>query len=204
MVVFEQGVPKKNLYRHFNIRSVRGPDDFASMEEVLTRRFGRWQAAQEAVQVPGKKLDQAFSILPDLLLVDGGKGQLSRAVTVLERFGLMGKVPTASLAKQQEEIFLPGRPVSVLLPRQSQGLYLVQRVRDEAHRFAITSHRKRRDKAGIASRLDIVPGIGPARRKALLTHFGSIQEIQQASLEELQRVPGITEKVAASIKEYLE
>jgi excinuclease ABC subunit C len=141
MVVFEQGVPKKQHYRHFKIRSVEGPDDFASMEEVLTRRFNRWQAAKEVSEAPGKKPDQAFTLLPDLLLVDGGKGQLGRAVAVLERFGLLGIIPVAGLAKQNEELFIPGRATSILLARHSQGLYLIQRVRDEAHRFAITSHR---------------------------------------------------------------
>jgi excinuclease ABC subunit C len=116
------------------------------------RRFNRWQLAQEAEPTPGKKPDPAFSLLPDLLLVDGGKGQLARAVAVLDRYGLSERVPVASLAKQQEEIFVPRRPTSILLPRTSQGLYLVQRIRDEAHRFAITAHRKQRDKAGIASR----------------------------------------------------
>ncbi len=138
MVVFEQGVPSKKLYRRFNIRSVVGPDDFASMEEVLMRRFRRWQGAQEAHAL-GEKPDPAFALLPDLLIVDGGKGQLSRAVTVLEHFDLLGKVPVAGLAKQEEELFLPGRSESLLLPRHSQALYLVQRVRDEAHRFAITA-----------------------------------------------------------------
>jgi excinuclease ABC subunit C len=204
MVVFELGVPKKAYYRHFNIRTVSGPDDFASMEEVLTRRFNRWKLTQEAAETPGKKPDPSFSLLPDLLLIDGGKGQLGRAVTVLERFELQGKVPVASLAKQQEELFVPDRPVSILLPRHSEGLYLVQRVRDEAHRFAITSHRKRRDKTGIASRLDAIPGIGPARRKALLSHFGSIQKIQEASLEDLQIVRGITVQLAEEIKSHLE
>jgi excinuclease ABC subunit C len=204
MVVFERGVPKKSLYRRFNIRTVTGPDDFASMEEVLKRRFNRWQAAEDASLAPGKKPDQAFALLPDLLLVDGGKGQLGRAVDVLEHFGLMGKVPVASLAKQNEELFVPERAASILLPRQSQGLYLVQRIRDEAHRFAITSHRNRRTKEGLASRLDVVPGIGPARRKQLLSHFGSIEDIQQASLEELMTLPGVTEKIAQSIKDYLE
>ncbi len=204
MVVFEQGVPKKKHYRHFNIRSVTGPDDFASMEEVLTRRFNRWQAAEEAALAPGKQPDQAFSLLPDLLLVDGGKGQLGRAVAVLERNGLLDKVPVASLAKQNEELFAPGHPESILLPRHSQGLYLVQRIRDEAHRFAITSHRKLRTKEGLASRLDAVPGIGPARRKQLLSHFGSIHDIQEASMEELMAVPGITEKSAQAIKAHLE
>ncbi len=203
MVVFEQGVPKKGHYRRFNIRSVVGPDDFASMEEALNRRFNRWQAAQELAEAPGKKPDAAFSLLPDLLLVDGGKGQLSRAVAVLERFGLLGKVPVAGLAKQNEELFLPARPASVMLPRHSQGLYLVQRVRDEAHRFAITSHRNLRTKQGLASRLETIPGIGPARRKQLLSHFGSIEDIQDASIEELVAIPGITPKLAEGIKANL-
>jgi len=204
MVVFEQGIPKKNLYRRFNIRTVSGPDDFASMEEVLTRRFNRWKVALETAQEPGKKPDQAFSRLPDLLIVDGGKGQLGRAVTVLERFDLLGKVPVAGLAKQQEELFTPGRESSILLPRQSQSLYLIQRVRDEAHRFAITSHRNLRTKTGIASRLDKVPGIGPARRKALLTRFGSIEDIRNASVEELSAVPGINQALAQNLKEQLD
>jgi excinuclease ABC subunit C len=204
MVVFEQGTPSKKFYRRFNIRSVIGPDDFASMEEVLTRRFNRWQAAQEISDTPGKKPDPAFAILPDLLLIDGGKGQLSRAITVLDKFNLSDSVPVAALAKQHEEIFMPGNSVSIFLPRHSQGLYLVQRIRDEAHRFAITSHRKRRDKAGIASRLDIIPGIGPNRRKALLNHFGSIDNIRAATLEELQAVPGINANIAYTIKAHLE
>jgi excinuclease ABC subunit C len=204
MVVFEQGVPKKKLYRHFNIRSVNGPDDFASMEEVLRRRFSRWQSTSESTIAPGKKPDQAFSLLPDLLIVDGGKGQLSRAVTVLEKYGLINKVPLAALAKQREELFLPGRERPVLLPSQSQGLYLVQRVRDEAHRFAITSHRKLRTKKGMASRLDVIPGVGPARRVALLNHFGSVDDIQDADIEELSAVPGINKTLAQTIKEHLE
>ena len=204
MVVFEQGTPSKKLYRRFNIRSVTGPDDFASMEEVLQRRFNRWLSAKETQDVPGKKPDPAFALLPDLLLVDGGKGQLSRAVEVLDRFGLSDQVPVASLAKQHEEIFLPGRPYPVMLPRHSQGLYMVQRVRDEAHRFAITSHRNRRDKAGVASRLDSIPGVGPTRRKLLLNHFGSLKNIEAASIEELQAVPGIPRAVAEAIKAHLE
>lgn len=204
MVVFEQGVPRKNHYRHFNIRSVIGPDDFASMEEVLTRRFKRWRASQEIAKSPGKKPDQAFALLPDLLLVDGGKGQLSRAVTILERFGLGKKIPVAALAKQNEEIFVPQQSHPILLARQSQGLYLVQRVRDEAHRFAITSHRKQRTRVGLVSRLDSIPGIGPSRRKKLLKHFGSIQKIQEASIDELANIPGITTKIANSIKNHME
>ncbi len=204
MVVFEQGVPKKNLYRRFNIRSVIGPDDFASMEETLTRRFSRWIASQEAGQAPGSKPDPSFAFLPDLVIIDGGKGQLGRAVRVLERLDLSKKVPVVSLAKQQEEIFVPGQAQSIYLPRHSQALYLVQRIRDEAHRFAITSHRSRRDKAGVASRLDAVPGIGPSRRKALLEKFGSISGIQEASLEQLTTVKGVNHQLAQVIKEHLE
>lgn len=203
MVVFEQGTPAKNLYRHFNIKTVSGPDDFASMEEVLTRRFKRWQSAQEQHKV-GEKIDPSFSVLPDLLMVDGGKGQLGRAVGVLEQFGLSEVVPVVGLAKQQEELFRPEVGGSLTLPRHSQGLYLIQRIRDEAHRFAITAHRKARGKIGVASRLDAIPGIGPQRRKALLTHFGSIDAIREASLEDLMAVPGITEEVALAVQAGLE
>jgi len=203
MVVFEQGVPKKNLYRQFNIHSVEGADDFASMEEVLTRRFNRWKSAQETGETPGKKPDLAFSILPDLLIVDGGKGQLNRAINVMEKFELNDIFQIAGLAKQNEELFLPGKIESLNLPRQSQSLYLLQRIRDEAHRFAITNHRKLRTKKGLASQLDAIPGIGPARRKMLIDHFGSVQDIQQASIEELSATPGITLKLAQTIKATL-
>jgi excinuclease ABC subunit C len=203
MVVFEQGVPKKGHYRRFNIRTVVGPDDFASMEEALRRRFNRWQSAQEVGETPGKKPDRSFASLPDLLIVDGGKGQLSRAVRVLKDFGLMEQVPVVGLAKREEEIFLPGKARSVLLPRKSEGLYLVQRVRDEAHRFAITAHRKRRSKLGLASQLDAIPGIGPARRKALLGHFGSIDAIRNASIEELSTVSKMNAHLAETVKANL-
>jgi len=203
MVVFEQGVPKKSLYRRFNIQTVEGPDDFASMEEVLTRRLRRWKSAQEN-RSPGAKLDPSFAHLPDLLIVDGGKGQLGRAVIVLEKFDLLDKVPVVGLAKQQEEFFVPGRRDSIMLPRHSQGLYLVQRIRDEAHRFAITAHRNRRSKAGLASRLDRVTGIGPSKRKALLTRFGSIDGILNASIEELTSIKGITPDLALALQAQLE
>ncbi len=203
MVVFEQGVPAKRLYRRFNIQSVEGPNDFESMEEVLTRRFKRWRAAQEERNTVGAKVDESFAFLPDLLIVDGGKGQLGRAVAVLERFDLLGRVPVAGLAKQQEELFLPGHSDSLMLPRNSQGLYLLQRIRDEAHRFAITAHRNRRAKAGLASTLDAVPGIGPVKRRRLLAHFGSIEAIKQASLEELVAIQGITQADAEMLKEQL-
>ena len=203
MVVFEQGTPSRKHYRHFNIKTVKGPDDFSSMEEVLTRRFKRWQAAQEKQQV-GVKPDPSFAMLPDLLIVDGGKGQLGRAVNVLKSFDLSGSVPVVGLAKQQEELFVPNKEHSVILPGHSQGLYLLQRVRDEAHRFAITAHRKARGKIGTASRLDAIPGIGPRRRRALLEKFGDIEGIRQASLEELVAVPGINEEIARSLQAGLD
>jgi excinuclease ABC subunit C len=203
MVVFERGVPAKGLYRRFNIQSVEGPDDFASMEEVLTRRFRRWRAAQDEKDTVGAKVDESFAFLPDLLIVDGGKGQLSRAVVVLEQYNLLGRVPVAGLAKQQEELFLPWRSESLLLPRHSQGLYLLQRIRDEAHRFAITAHRNRRTKQGLASTLDAVPGIGPVKRRRLLAHFGSIEAIKQASVEDLIAIEGITRADAETLKNQL-
>jgi excinuclease UvrABC nuclease subunit len=140
----------------------------------------------------GKKPDPAFAVLPDLLLVDGGKGQLSRAVAVLEAYNLLDRSRSAGLAKSEEELFVPGQHESIYLERHSQGLYLVQRIRDEAHRFAITAHRKRRSKQGLASRLDVIPGIGPARRKALLNAFGSIDGIKDASAEKIAEIKGIT------------
>ncbi|HMM98440.1 MAG TPA: excinuclease ABC subunit UvrC, partial [Anaerolineales bacterium] len=202
MIVFEQGVPAKGQYRKFNIdsTSIGAPDDFASMEEMLTRRFRRWQSAEEAASGPGSKVDASFSRLPDLVIVDGGKGQLGRVVKVLENFELAEKVPVVGLAKQEEEIFFPHRSNSLKLPRHSQGLYLVQRIRDEAHRFGITAHRARRSKQGMASALDSVPGVGPARRKALLKHFGSVDKIRSATMEELASVQGINADVAESIK----
>jgi excinuclease ABC subunit C len=205
MVVFTQGVPDKKLYRRFNIESVVGiPDDFASMEEMLTRRFRRWRAAQETEADPGSKPDASFSFLPDLVIIDGGKGQLGRAVSVLEKYELSGKVPVVSIAKQHEEIFFPHKSEPLLLPRHSQGLYLVQRIRDEAHRYGITAHRRKRTKLGMASQLDSIPGIGPARRKSLLKHFGSVDKIRTATIEELTAVNGMNNAAAESIKAHLE
>jgi excinuclease ABC subunit C len=212
MVVFVKGVPKKSDYRKFNIKSVQGaPDDFASMKEVLTRRFRRYldskqtsevsQTSEVLSKLPGKKQDASFAMLPDLLIVDGGKGQLGVAVEVLKDDGLFEVVPVVGLAKQQEELFQPGRAQSILLPRKSQGLYLVQRVRDEAHRFAITAHRTQRAKIGLASQLDAIPGIGPARRRQLLKRFGSLDGIRAASVEELATVVPLA--VAQAVKAAL-
>ena len=206
MVVFEQGVPAKRLYRKFNIEStsIGNPDDFASMEEMLTRRFRRWKGSQETESEVGSKKDEAFSFLPDLIIIDGGKGQLGRVVKVMEQFEIFDKVPVVGLAKQEEEIFFPHKSDPLLLPRHSQGLYLVQRIRDEAHRYGITAHRKKRSKLGLASQLDSIPEIGPTRRKALLKHFGSMDKIKEASVEELMTVKGMTETAAKNVKAHLE
>jgi len=208
-VVFVQGVPRKSEYRRFNIRTVAhsGSDDYQSMREALTRRFHRYVevTTNPTPPAPGKTdRDETWRVLPDLLLIDGGKGQLGVACEVLAEFGLAERVPVAGLAKQFEEIFLPDRLKSVILPRRSEGLFLLQRVRDEAHRFAITSHRARRSKTGLASQLEQVPGVGPARRKALLKAFGKdIEAIRTASVDELVRVPGITRDIAENIKATL-
>jgi len=208
-VMFVRGVPRKSEYRKFNIRTVdhKGSDDYQSMREALTRRFTRYVNAVEnpTPTTPGKlDRDETWRLLPDLLLIDGGKGQLNVAVEVLKEFGLLDKVPVASLAKQFEEIYMPGNTAPIILPRQSQALYLVQRVRDEAHRFAVTSHRQRRRKLGMASRLETIPGIGPKKRKALLAAFdNSIDAIRAASVEELTQVKGINNQLASNIKEML-
>jgi len=207
MVVFVKGVPRKSDYRRFKIRTVSGkPDDFAAMEEVLRRRFKRMQ--DEGYQVnsdPGRTKDEvsSWALLPDLVIIDGGKGQLNAALSVLDEFELREVVPIVSLAKREEEIFLPGQVTPIMLPRRSQALYLVQRIRDEAHRFAITYNRNLRRKAGVASRLDSVPGIGSKRRVALLKAFGSIENIRQADVEAIAAVPGLNRSIAEALKSHL-
>jgi excinuclease ABC subunit C len=143
-------------------------------------------------------------MLPDLVIIDGGKGQLGRAVKVLDKTGLGGKIPIVGLAKQQEELFFPNKAHPLTLPRHSQGLYLLQRIRDEAHRYGITAHRKKRAKLGLASQLDSSHGIGPARRKALLKHFGTMDKIREATLEDLVELKGMNETAARSVKAHLE
>lgn len=202
MVVFVQGVPRKSHYRRFTIRGVEGQDDYASMGEVLERRFRRWEIAQSE-EMLGTRDIKGWAKLPDLLLVDGGKGQLAVVTEVLSSFDLLDTVSVAALAKQREEIYLPGRSEPVLLPRRSQGLFLVQRVRDEAHRFAVRHHRGRRRQAGLASQLEGIPGVGPARRKALLKTFGSIEAIRAASVEEIEAIPRLPRSVAEAIKKGL-
>jgi excinuclease ABC subunit C len=170
------------------------------MQEVLRRRFKR--ALQGRAESEAKSGD-VWTILPDLVIIDGGKGQLNAALEVLEEHGLNDEVPAIGLAKKQEEVFLPGRSEPLVLPRESQGLYLLQRVRDEAHRFAIGYHHKLRTKKSLTSVLEEIPGIGPKRRQALLKHFGSIEAISQASVEDLAAVQGMTKKAAEMVNENL-
>jgi excinuclease ABC subunit C len=202
MVVFVKGVPRKSDYRRFKIRTVEGTDDFASMREMLRRRFHRASdktLKKESERTPGSK-QTSWDLMPDLLVVDGGKGQLNVALEVLDEFGLRDQVPAVGLAKREEEIFVPDRPDSIMMPRTSEGLFLMQRIRDEAHRFAITYHRRLRRAQTTFSQLDEVPGIGPKRRSALLKHFGSIDAIRAASVDELAAVPSMTRKAAEQVK----
>ncbi len=196
MVVFEDGLPKKSEYRKFKIKTLSGQDDFAAMEEVLRRRFGAYLAdLDRPVEDRGK-----FAYPPSLVIIDGGAGQLGRAVKVLDEFGL--DIPVAGLAKRLEEVYLPGGETPLLIPRGEEALYLLQSVRDEAHRFAITYHRKLRSKRMVDSVLDSVPGIGPRRKKDLLRHFGSLKRLRGASVEEIAEVvPNpVAEELAAALE----
>jgi excinuclease ABC subunit C len=203
MVVFEGGAPKKSDYRRFKVFESSGngvvaePDDFAAMEEVLGRRMRRFER-QRDVSPHDKDYDASFAALPNLIVIDGGKGQLSAGLRALAGFRERGVV-VISLAKRIEEVFIPGRPEPLRLPHDTPELQLLQRVRDEAHRFAITHHRIRRDRAMTASILDELPGVGPARKRALLQHFGSPEAILAASREQLEAVPGIHGKLARDV-----
>ena len=202
MVVFEGGVPKRSDYRRFKIHTTEGaPDDFASMAEVLGRRFAQWER-QADISPHDPAYDQSFASLPNLVVIDGGKGQLAAGLGPLRGFRERG-VTVVSLAKRIEEIFIPGRRAPLVLEHSTPELQLLQRVRDEAHRFAITHHRSRRDKAMTTSLLDGLPGVGPARKRALLTHFGSPEAVVQASSEELQAVPGLPSKLGRELYTYL-
>ena len=197
MSVFQDGKPLSSDYRRFKIKSHDRNDDFASMQEVLTRRFKRLKNARE-----GGEENASFAVAPDLVLIDGGKGQLSSAVEVMLHLGLPD-IQLASIAKREEEIFLPEAAEPVIIPRNSQALFLLQRARDEAHRFAITFHRNLRGKSAVKSALDLVPGIGPKRRKMLIRTFGSVKGIREATEEQIAVAPGMTKKVASQIKEHL-
>ena len=205
MVVFVRGTPRKSDYRRFRIRTVTQtgqPDDFAAMREALSRRFRR-AVADEQPAAPGQRADPVWKLLPDLLIIDGGKGQLGVAVEVLKEMGLYEVVPVAGLAKREELLFLPERPQPVRLPKESPEMYLVQRVRDEAHRFAVNYQRNLRGKAMTRSRLEDIPGIGMKRRQALLKRFGSIDAIRNASVDDIAATPGMTRQVAKRVKEML-
>jgi excinuclease ABC subunit C len=193
MTVFEDGQAKKAHYRKFGIRSLDGQDDFAAMAEVIARRFARLQAD------PGSDdWDESFAQTPNLVVIDGGKGQLSAALAAMQAYDLP-RVAAIALAKRVEEVFLPGESSSILLDRSSPGLQLLQRIRDEAHRFAVGFHRQRRDARARASLFDELEGVGPVRRRALLHHFGSAQAVVEASQEQLEGVPGLPPKTARSI-----
>ena len=191
MVVFDKGKPKPAHYRRFRIKTVSGIDDYAMLEEVLKRRFKRAGGASDA-----------WAILPDLVLIDGGKGQLNAAREAMRQMGV-DSIPTASLAKENEEVFIPHKKEPIVLPRSSPGLQLLQRLRDEAHRFALGYHQRIRKRQTFASALDTIPGIGPKRKRALLRQFGSVKAIREASIEELATARGMTRSLAQKIKEYL-
>ncbi|HEX2155142.1 MAG TPA: excinuclease ABC subunit UvrC [Acidimicrobiia bacterium] len=182
MVVLEDGMPRRSEYRRFKIRTVEGQDDFASMEETIRRRFKAYLAERDRGAADGGK----FAYPPSLIVIDGGLGQLGRAVKVLDELGL--DIPVIGLAKRMEEVYLPNSPDPLLIPRDAEALYLLQRVRDEAHRFAVTYHRTLRSKSMVDSILDEVPGIGPTRKKALLKRFGSLKQIRSAEREQLAEV----------------
>ena len=215
MVVFEDARPKPAHYRRFKVKTVEGVDDFESMREVLRRRFKRMATARakqardlvhpgevSAEEPSGRESKETWGILPDLVLIDGGKGQLSAALEVLLELG-MDDIPLASLAKENEEIFVPHTPEPIMLARNSQALYLVQRIRDEAHRFAITYHRNLRSKSSVRSAIDMVTGIGPKRKRTLLRRFGTLQGIKDAPVDDIAAVPGMTRSLALRLKQTL-
>jgi len=197
MVVFEEGRPRTGEYRRFRIRTVEGADDFASLQEVLRRRFQGTKTGEEGTE------EERRWALPDLVIVDGGRGQVNAAFEALAGIGL-GDQPLAGLAKEREELILPDRAEPVLLPVTSQALYLVQRLRDEAHRFAITYHRSLRNRKAVRSAFDDLPGVGPKRKRELLKVFGSAKRVREAPVEQIAAVPGISRSLAERIKAHLE
>ena len=214
MVVFEKGRPINDHYRKFQIKTTKSIDDYSMMKEILTRRFSRLISQQKSKmsgtksgiynsQKQTSKNDASWGRKPDLVIIDGGKGHLSAALQVLLELGLQEDIPVTSLAKKNEELFVPHDPDPILLPKGSQALFLVQRIRDEAHRFAITYHRNRRSKQAILSPLDSIPGVGPTKRRSLIKSFGSAAAIKKASAIEISRTPGINITLAKRIKLHL-
>lgn len=211
MVVFRAGMPDRKHYRRFKVKTIGSVDDYAMMKEVLRRRFTRLSKFQENLNdIVASENDQngldslSWGMVPDLVLIDGGKGHLSAVHQVFLELGITTNfIPLASIAKENEELFTPEMPEPVTLPRNTQGLFLLQRIRDEAHRFAITYHRNIRSKRSLASRLDSVPGLGPKRKKILLAHFGSIERISKSSEGELSALPGISQSLSRTLKSLL-
>jgi excinuclease ABC subunit C len=203
MVVFEDGLPKRTDYRKFEIKGVPGQDDFASMEEVLRRRFARLvsEADDGSPQRANRRRPGRFAYTPSLVVVDGGRGQLAVAERVLGEYGL--SIPAIGLAKRLEEVYLPGQPEPLEIPRGSEALFVLQHIRDEAHRFAITYHRTKRAKRALRSPLDDIPGVGPSRKKALLKRFGSLARLRSASVVEIQGTTGVGPSLARTIYEHL-
>ncbi len=202
MAVFEEGKPSSDQYRRFKIKTVQGPDDFASMKEVVRRRFSRGREEKELINTGQLSSRQAkFNRLPDLVIIDGGKGQLSAALEVMQELGMKG-IPIYGLAKEEELLFAPGRPDPIQLPRDSRALYLLQRLRDEAHRFAVSYHRQLRTKRNLKSLLDEIEGIGEVRRRELAKAFPSIETIGKASVEELAAVPGMNRRAAEAVAKF--
>ena len=193
MVVFQDAMPKKAHYRKFGVRTLDRQDDYAALEEVVSRRFARLEAGAAA-----QDYDESFAATPNLVVIDGGKGQLAAALQAMQAYDLP-RVAVIALAKREEEVFVPGQPDPIVLDRDSPGLHLLQRIRDEAHRFALGFHRQRRDAKARESIFDTLQGVGPARRRALLRHFGSAERFLAASQEELEGVPGIPQRTARSI-----
>jgi excinuclease ABC subunit C len=191
VVVFEGGLPKPAQYRHFRIEAVSVADDYAMMQQVLKRRLKR-----------GLSGEGSWALMPDLILIDGGRGHLNAALEVTRELRL-DSIPVASLAKGNEEVFVPGQLEPIVMSAASSALHMLQRARDEAHRFAVAYHRKLRLKQSTASPLDVVPGIGPKRKTALLRRFGSLRGIKDASEEELSQVTGVTLALARKLKQYL-
>ena len=194
MTVFVDAQPKKAHYRSFTVRGLDGQDDFASMGQVIARRFARLRDAADA-----GRYDESFAAVPNLVVIDGGKGQLAAALEAIQATAGLPRVAVIALAKREEEVFVPGRSQPILLDRHDPGLQLLQRIRDEAHRFAITFHRQKRDTRAFESIFDTLDGIGPARRRAILQHFGSADRFLAASQEELEAVPGLPAKTARSV-----
>ena len=212
MVTFQEGFPKPAHYRRFRIKTIEGINDYAMMQEVLRRRFKRVAAIKgkgsggngkgDDTEEASTDSEESWGNIPDLVLIDGGKGHLSAALEIFLELGI-DFIPLASIAKENEWLYMPQTPEPIIFPSNSQPLYLIQRIRDEAHRFAITYHRKLRSKANTASGVDLVPGIGPKRKRMLMRRFGSLRGIKEAPIDDIAAVPGMTRSLAVRLKESL-